>query len=58
MAKFQVQFDMKGSIVVEAVSYREAERLAKRKLEQYKESMGLHFQKEVELGIDDIEEVS
>jgi hypothetical protein len=58
MANFEVQFDLKGTMIVKADSYEKAEKLAKKKLNQYKESMGLHFQKDISLIIDDIEEVS
>ncbi len=58
MAKFEVQFDLKGTLVVSAENYEKAEKLATQKLEQYKESMKLHFQKEMKLLIDDVEEIS
>jgi hypothetical protein len=58
MAKFEIQFDLKGTIVVNAESYSKAEKLAEKRLEHYKQSMKLHFQKDVELYIDDVEEVS
>jgi hypothetical protein len=58
MANFEVQFDLKGALVIKADNYEKAEKLAKKRIEQYKESMKLHFQKEVELNIDDIEKIS
>ncbi len=58
MANFEVQFDFKGALVIQAENYEKAEKLAKKKLEQYQESMRLHFQKEVDLKIDDVEEIS
>lgn len=58
MEKFEVQFDLKGAVVVSADNYEKAEKLATQKIEQYKESMRLHFQKEVALNIDDVEKIS
>ncbi len=58
MGSFEVQFDLKGAVVVSAESYEKAEQLAKQKVEQYKNSMRLHFQKEMELNIDDVEKIS
>ncbi len=58
MTNFEVQFDLKGALVIKADSYEKAEKLAKQKLEHYKESMRLHFQKNIEISIDDVEEVS
>jgi hypothetical protein len=58
MEKFEVQFDLKGALVIQAENYEKAEHLAKQKIEHYKESMRLHFQKKVELNIDDVEKIS
>ena len=58
MAQFEVQFDLRGSMMVDAENYSNAEKMAKNKLEQYKESMKVHFQKEMDLKIDDVEKVS
>jgi hypothetical protein len=58
MANFKVQFDLKGEVVVSAESFEKAEKLAKKKLSQYQLSMQTHFQKDLQLSIDDVEEVS
>ena len=58
MADFEVQFDLKGAIIVNAESYEKAEKMAEQKIQQYKDSMKLHFKKNIELKIDDVEKIS
>jgi len=58
MAQFEIQFDLRGSIMVDAESYHKAEKMAKQRLGQYQESMKVHFQKEMDLQIDDVEKIS
>jgi hypothetical protein len=58
MAQFEVQFDLKGCMTVDAESYHKAEEMAKKKLGQYKDSMSLHFKKDIDVEIDDVEKIS
>jgi hypothetical protein len=58
MKKFEICFHLDGCIEVDAENYLEAEKSFLKKLEQYKKSMELHFKSKIELGVDDIEEVS
>lgn len=57
MINFEVQFDLKGTVIVNADSYEKAEEIAKKRLENYKESMRVHFQKDIDLKIDDVDKV-